>query len=302
MIQDREPRPDNVQRLIPVEQIEAEIRKRVTFARASPPLGFDPLTAGPEELELYKLPPRPDAKRTPVAFANWKRAMSQPLRFAPDAVVKRYRADPVTAFRIATQRRQQHFLSSSETSRNWSGVYIRDNPGEGFATLQASWMVPRPYPPPPFNPGDDWRAGEYHSTTWIGLDGHEPGSRSLPQVGTAQNVTLDADSSDPDDLHVATNAWWQWWVKGAATNHPIDIPSDAFPIKTGDLVYMQMDVIGPLGVIEPRTVTVLSREPVLRPCVSTVRRTAALRTAPTPDCRKQNRRMDRRATDGSAKQ
>lgn len=233
--------------LSPLDVIKARLRERVRFAKLSPKPGFDPLRASPEELAAFKLPPRPDAKRTPLAFVNWRRMMSPPLWFMPQAQLDRFAADTSVAFTVSETRRQHQLLIggplTQESSRNWSGAYLRDNPAKRFVRVQASWIVPRPYPPPPEVSEGPWRAGIYHASTWIGLDGHDPGSLSLPQLGTSQVVTLPQDGDDATQLLVSVGAWWQWWVKGDPGNRPIDIPAAEFLVQPGDLIAAGLDLL-----------------------------------------------------------
>jgi hypothetical protein len=229
------------------ERVWVELNKRVTFAKASPPPGFDPLAATQGELELFKLPPRPDRTTNPRAYANWRRAMSPPLRFVLPEVLPGLVADLTKLFTISRTRRQHQFLSglapTQEVSGNWSGACVRNNPDEGYVLLQATWIVPRPYPPPPSASGGAWLVGDYFSSAWIGLDGHDPGSLSLPQIGTAHCVSVPKDTSNPGDLSVTVGAWWQWWLKDDPFNHPIDIPQSLFPVQPGDLIYAQLNVL-----------------------------------------------------------
>jgi Peptidase A4 family len=232
-------------------QIFRDLATRVKFADASPGPGFDPLTAPDDVLEQFKLPPRPDRKTAPRAFANWQRAMSPPLRFVAPERLPDLVADLHNVFTVTGDRRQRQFVTglgqTEEMSRNWSGAYIRDNPGEGYVLIQARWVVPRPYPPPPVASGANWLQGDYFSSAWIGLDGHDGGSLSLPQIGTAHHVSTPADTSDPGALAVTAGAWWQWWVRGNdLLNYPVDITQ--FPVQPGDLVYAQLNVLDPTKV------------------------------------------------------
>ena len=77
----------------------------------------------------------------------------------------------------------------------------------------------------------------YASSAWIGLDGHDPASRSMPQIGTAQWVTLDGAGGTVPDLY----AWWQWWVRDAPQNGHIAIRG--VPVAVGNLIYAQVQAI-----------------------------------------------------------
>lgn len=245
------PQPDDKLRegtSLSSELIFEVLRKRMTFAKSTPDRGFDPLTASAEELERFKLPPRPDPRQNPRAFANWRRAMSPPLRFVSPENLEILLKDPTALFRVAEDRRHHQFESaadsSQEVSRNWSGAYVRDNPGERYVSLQGTWVVPRPYPPPPAVSGDPWPEGTFYSSCWVGLDGHDPASLSLPQMGIGNSVSVpDAVTTDPNNLTVSVNAWWQWWVKGDSGNHPIEILPSIFPVHPGDIIIVQLNVL-----------------------------------------------------------
>jgi hypothetical protein len=218
-----------------------EIAKRLTFAPSMPGTDFNPLTATAQQLESFKLPPRPDPTTSPHAFANWQRAMSAPLSFIqPESDLRKLFAVLVLG------RQSQYSTTAAEAiSGNWSGAYIRDDYGQVYTRIQAFWVVPRPYPPPPQMPGGNWLPGTSIATVWIGLDGADPASLSMPQLGTYQQVDLAASTSNPADLVTSVVAWWQWWQKDDATAHQINIPQGVFPLQIGDMVYVELDVINP---------------------------------------------------------
>jgi hypothetical protein len=216
-----------------------EIAKRLTFAASVPDADFNPLTASAPELESFKLPPRPDPTTSPGAFQNWQRAMSPPLSFIP--------IKPATElFAVSDEGKQSQFQQAAQAiSNNWSGAYIRDNYGETYTRIQGIWVVPRPYPPPPAAPGGNWLPGTSVATIWIGLDGADPGSLAMPQLGTYQQVDLAAATSDPASLVTTVVAWWQWWQRDDIAGQQVSIPQSQFPLQVGDVVYAELDVIDP---------------------------------------------------------
>ena len=218
-----------------------EIAKRLRFAPSVPGPEFDPLVATPEELESFKLPPRPDPNTNPRAFANWRKAMSPPLVFLAGG-------DATSLFEISVRSRQLQFQTSPDDTKamssNWSGACIRDNEGETYTRIQGSWVVPRPYPPPPQTSGGDWLPGTTVATVWLGLDGYDPGSISMPQLGTYQEVVVTTATRNPADLVTSVSAWWQWWqIDDNGTQ--VSIPPSKFPLQVGDLVYVELNVINP---------------------------------------------------------
>jgi hypothetical protein len=48
-----------------------------------PPPGFNPLTASDTELRRYGFPPRPDVKKTPEAYRQWRKLVLVPRKGNP---------------------------------------------------------------------------------------------------------------------------------------------------------------------------------------------------------------------------
>ena len=168
--------------------------------------------------------------------------MSPPLSFIqPESDLRKMFAVSVLG------RQSQYATTSAEAiSGNWSGAYIRDDYGEAYTRIQGLWVVPRPYPPPPQMP----RRGLVPRHVPLRRSGSawmvwSPGSLSMPQLGTYQEVHLAAPTSNPADLVTSVVAWWQWWQKDDTTAHQIDIPQSVFPLQIGDMVYVELDVINP---------------------------------------------------------
>ena len=232
---------DEARQVVYERFIWSEITKRLKFAAQVPGPDFNPLVATPQELERFKLPSRPDPNSNPRAFANWRKAMSPPLVFLE-------RGDATSLFKVSARSRQLQFQSSLDAtqamSNNWSGAYIRDNEGETYTRIQGSWVVPRPYPPPPQTPGGDWLPGTSVATVWLGLDGCDPGSIAMPQFGTFQKVVVNTPTRNPADLVTSVYAWWQWWQIDD-DGVQVGIPTSVFPLQVGDLVYAELDVIDP---------------------------------------------------------
>jgi hypothetical protein len=49
-----------------------------------PPTGFDPITASNDELQRYGFPPRPDAKKAPEAYSQWRKLVLVPRTGNPE--------------------------------------------------------------------------------------------------------------------------------------------------------------------------------------------------------------------------
>jgi hypothetical protein len=60
----------------------------------------------------------------------------------------------------------------------------------------------------------------------------------MPQIGTAQWVTIDGTGqTEPPELY----AWWQWWVRDAPQNGHVAVR--AVPVAANDQIYAQVQAI-----------------------------------------------------------
>jgi hypothetical protein len=215
--------------------LEEEIRKRIHFYER-PPEGFDPLTAEPDELAKYGIPPRPNAEDLPALARFWTEMFSPPLVFTESEFL--FLADPVlisAQIRVATSERR-------ESSLNWSGAYITPRNGRQFTEVHGRWEVPAVAVPSGTSGNPEFR-----SSVWIGLDGQRRYlDSSLPQIGTAQ--FLNAPNDPPFSV------WWQWWLR----NNPMTFSPRpiALPILPGQQIMASLRVLDETHVhflIENRT-------------------------------------------------
>jgi hypothetical protein len=209
---------------IVVAIIEARLQINV------PPAGFDPLNATAQQLAEYHLPPRPDAVLAPRSYELWAHAMSPPLAFVAVPQI-------LAQMLGGVHSRSRHAQSSAsgivqESSQNWSGTYVRPRGFSPMVLVQGEWTVPAASAPA--GSGD----GTYASSIWVGLDGHEAASRSLPQVGTGQYVTMTGGAAQP-----LLFAWWQWWDRDDP--HAQQIVLKNFPVKARDRIYAQIQALTP---------------------------------------------------------
>jgi hypothetical protein len=192
-----------------------------------PDVAFDALNASDEALGVHFLPPRPDARRAPVAFANWVRAMASRPVFPPQPL------DPEATAEHILIRTHANGRVTQESSGNWSGGYVRPRSFESMALVQGRWIVPDTPVFDPAKPG-------FVSSVWVGLDGHDPASRVIPQIGTGQIAHLyprPNAPSIPDDRQLA---WWQLWLRDNQHRWQIEIPME---IKRKDRIYAQVHAI-----------------------------------------------------------
>lgn len=213
--------PDLPQRV--ADRIEKYVK--VSFATAE----LDPRELADDELTLFNLPPRPDRKAAPHAYRNWQRAMTPPLNLPrePERIADLFAILPKQT-RLA---RFGNARSLGESSRNWSGAYVRANPTQHICLAQGTWTVTETRAPKGVN--------EYAVSTWVGLDGHHPASRSMPQLGIQR-----ASLSNPADEWLL--AWWQWWVKPDPEG--LQVVIRCMPVAAQDEIYAQVQEIGPAKV------------------------------------------------------
>jgi hypothetical protein len=207
------------------------------------PENFDPRTADAARLAELGLPPKPDRATQPELYALWWKMFSPPLRFvdAEFSFPVDLQHDAFGPLLTGLGRGFPHDSFGStqplgtpgtryESSLNWSGGYITPKNGRMVTELYGMWQVPTPSPPAgaPAN-------ADYHSSTWIGLDGQRRYlNSSLPQIGTAQFVTLVNGQATQ-----TINAWWQWWARGRRLP-PVGL---SLAVKPGDLIICSLIVI-----------------------------------------------------------
>jgi hypothetical protein len=189
--------------------LRGELEGRIT-TYPHPPEGFDPLAAGPRQLERFGFPPRPDPAEQPRAADFWDRMFVPTLTFVPLSVSFAQQFFVPGPHRAATG-------APRESSLNWSGAYVTPRDGRQFIQVLASWVVPDVDVP-----SGTSGSPEFRSSTWIGLDGQKRYlDSSLPQIGTAQFVN--APSGIPP-----FSAWWQWWLRDHK-NPPVTLPLTVAP-------------------------------------------------------------------------
>jgi hypothetical protein len=176
---------------------------------------FNPLSASAGELAERCLPPVPDPREAPIAYSNWVRAMASRPCFATAS----------TESDLTILRTQVNQTVSQVSSQNWSGGFVRPRTPDPMVLVQGRWIVPDTPP----QRGVAWSA----SSIWVGLDGYDPTSRLMPQIGTAQIPPELWVGQRPDDQH----AWWQIWVpKSQLVRIPIKI-------RRKDAIYAQVHVL-----------------------------------------------------------
>lgn len=184
------------------------------------PLGVPPDTFVPSReperaLRLYGLPTLKAMASNPLATA-FRRAFLQPrvggrpLSFMPALAMTE------AAPGAAVVRRAAPTTQPAQKSVNWSGGYVSARDGHSFVSVMADWVVPTVSVP------TNRTEPEFHSSTWIGLDGQKFYlDSSLPQIGTKQRCGPGLAGQPP------YYAWFQWWARGQETEEvPLLLPVD----------------------------------------------------------------------------
>jgi len=203
-----------------------------------PPADFDCLRSSPGELAKFGLPPRPDGDTQPLLLQAWTRLLQPPVTFvAPFAKKKAF-----ALLRTPTMPRIVN-LTRFEKSANWSGAEIVANSGNQFVQIFGEWTVPKPELPPPDELGPSGQTNTYRCVTWIGVDGNRRYlNSSLPQIGTEQDLTVDANGNESRQYF----AWFQWW---ALTETHIDRIQLPLTIEEGLPVMAMIWVVDPDHVV-----------------------------------------------------
>ncbi len=214
-----------------LDAVQEMISNRIHRFPEIPP-DLDPLKADAQTLARYGLPPKPDSRTQPARHAFWLRLFSPPRRFVEaDFLV------PGTPLLVEPRNFLPMARSRHELSPTWSGAYITANNSKTFVEIYGEWRVPVASPPVS-RPGATPADGDYHSSTWIGLDGQRRYlNSSLPQIGTEQVVSVTGGTPSAP----SASAWFQWWTKDN-TQPPVQLP---LPVTPGDHVMAIVTVVGP---------------------------------------------------------
>lgn len=196
----------------------------------------DLMTASPEALQGFGIPPRPDLATDGALYDVWYAFFGKGTEFVRAEIeVKDDEFQPETR----QERVAPAFLGRSrfETSRNWCGAFIEPSRGTIFAQVSGRWVVPNPAVPHGAPPG------VYACSTWVGFDGQRRYlDSSLPQVGTWQAATL----SDAGTTTTETYAWFQWWARNLPGTEPGVIRG--VPVAVDDTVLCMVRAWGPNAV------------------------------------------------------
>jgi hypothetical protein len=198
--------------------------------------GFDALEASDDDLRTYFLPPRPNAQKTPIAFANWQRVMA--TRPAYPKLVPEPRLGRDVRIRTRPNKSPTH-----ASSRNWSGSMVRPWNRDDMSLVQGRWIVPET---------SEAKTDEAFSVSaWVGIDGYDPASRLMPQIGTgffSYVIRIPSPAGDLIYRQTLMTAWWQVWRRqGELSTGDLPLPQwqveIPVPIEMGERIYGQVQVI-----------------------------------------------------------
>lgn len=159
--------------LLPVahQPVVAETSPQVQVS--VPPRGWDPLTATPDELNAYNIPPRPT---DPDGLISWTELVTQSRWERPKFQPGRASASPnATPTGDATG-------PSALATLNWGGIVSRGT----YTNVSGRWRQPYAYAPQTNRPA--------LATQWVGLGGFAAGI-PLIQMGTEARVYPDGSGS-----------------------------------------------------------------------------------------------------------
>jgi hypothetical protein len=194
-----------------------------------PPPGFDPLKADDATLESYHLPLRPDPRRSPMSYANWYRAMAEPLVF-----LQGDRQDIFSAADSEQSGAIQDDDVCQASSLNWSGAIARPIASDTVSAVEAIWTTRRARPVRTLVTDTQQDYLEYRASAWVGLDGYDPTSVTMPQIGTLHTVEARGTATSSSRLSV----WWQWWHRDTGGYGPVEIRK--FPVDDDDEVFAKI--------------------------------------------------------------
>ncbi|MEO8767139.1 MAG: G1 family glutamic endopeptidase [Nitrosospira sp.] len=182
----------------------------------SPPHGFDPFTASPEDLQKFGFPLRPT---DPHQLARYQRVFGL-LKDKGHFIAPTFQVNEEKFHGPRSPR-----TAGSETSTNWSGGVVFAPAGDSFTWVEGDWVVP--------NVSAPTQGKWYYSSSWIGIDGD--GSPDVCQAGVECEV-YQSGSAISRNIY----PWWEWFP-----NSEVQITN--LPISVGDMVTMLICSTSPGG-------------------------------------------------------
>jgi hypothetical protein len=179
------------------------------------PVGFNPLTATPQQLEAAGLPPRPGGPIQHGALAGWERAVTSNARHVmPDLSPGKVKHGPY-----------QPLPSGFDSNYNWSGYEVGNAvtsySAASFYALVANYVVPvavQAY--------GTCTGGWDYSATWVGIDGY--GSSDVLAAGTDSDAYCSGSTKSAN-----YTAWYEWYPSN-------EVKIGGFPVGPGDDIFVEV--------------------------------------------------------------
>jgi Peptidase A4 family len=208
----------------PAESICTTCGRPTGIPAASPPAGFNPLTATDAQLDHYGFPPRPDPKSNPGAYAVWQTVVTAPVqRVIPRQQMTTLRNSPAVILSTSQNVRAPVTNSATGTTTpNWSGYGIIDsaNPFKAAqSTIYGVFMVPVAQ-----QAAGACTGGWDYSAAWVGFDGLN--SKDLLQAGVEADAYCSGGSTKADYY-----GWYEWYPN-------LEVRVSAPGMEPGDLIYV----------------------------------------------------------------
>lgn len=219
-----------------VAMFDSAVKEQTNLAGVSiirdRPNGFNPLTAGNDELGKYGLPQRPNQHADPAGFARWMKGM-QALKYRAAAHVT---AMPHYSknLKLAGQQPAASTISGKPSqflAYNWSGLASTNqltswDPKKSFQTVESIWNVPAAQPPSgACENGITGARGVdgFFEATWNGIDGVSTGD-------VLQGGSLSVADCAGDTLYIG---WVEWFPSYPILELDCDV-NVACPVNPGD--------------------------------------------------------------------
>ena len=198
----------------------------------APPAGFDPITASDADLDLYKLPPRPNQNTEPKAYASWVKAMQHSkARIVPKLEQTTIFHGPANVVKNAKPSAEQGMsapngqLSNVSYSSNWSG-YVDFSGATSYGSTSFYYLVNTMVVPVAQQAFGACTGGWDWGSEWNGIDGW--GSPDVLQAG----VEFDAYCSGATRASYYS-AWYEWYPYG-------EVRISGFPVTAGDDIFVEV--------------------------------------------------------------
>jgi hypothetical protein len=188
------------------------------------PNGFDAVTAAPQDLQRYGIPPKPDQVQNPKLFSVWQKAVTGKANVQPTVVQTQIYHKPARLKEALAKTPQAPAGGTNPAAYtyNWSGsaVYDPSNPFR-ISYILAYWTVP--FAQQAFGTSNGTWA---YSSQWVGIDGFA--NSDVMQAGTEADAYSDGSSNS------SFYSFWIEWFPYAESR------ISGFPVTSGDIVFVEV--------------------------------------------------------------